>query len=117
MKPPELSTDRPGWHDRAVANAADAWLNDPRDHEVYRRLVDAVRRRRDWLAPTLGIAAPNEMDRPLPAHLNSPMHWGRTDRRSSSGRPSTSGLSSPPRLSDPVPASTPEKEVAQAGPS
>lgn len=64
MSPPEPSTDRPGWHDRAVANAADAWLNDPHDHEVYRRLVDAVRRRRDWLAPTLGFAAPNEMDPP-----------------------------------------------------
>lgn len=64
MSPPEPSTDRPGWHDRAVANAADAWLNDPHDHEIYRRLVDAVRRRRDWLAPTLGFAAPNEMDPP-----------------------------------------------------
>lgn len=64
MKPPEPPTDRPGWHDRAVANAADAWFNDPHDYEAYRRLVEALRRRRDWLAPTLGFAAPNEMDTP-----------------------------------------------------
>lgn len=62
----EPSTDKPGWHDRAVANAADAWFNAPQDHEVYRRLVEAVRRRRDWLHPTLGFAAPNEMDPPPP---------------------------------------------------
>lgn len=57
-------TDEPGWHDRAVANAADAWLHDPRDHEAYRRLVDAILRRRAWLHPTLGLAAPNPMDPP-----------------------------------------------------
>lgn len=65
MSTSESPTDRPGWHDRAVANAADAWLNDPHDYEVYRRLIVAIRRRRDWLAPTLGFAAPNEEDPPV----------------------------------------------------
>lgn len=64
MSSPGSPTDSPGWHDRAVANAADAWLNDPHDYEAYRRLVDSIRRRRNWLAPTLGFAAPNEMDPP-----------------------------------------------------
>lgn len=62
----DSTAPEPGWHDRAVANAADAWLNDPHDSEVYRRLVDAVRRRRAWLYPTLGIAAPNPIDPPQP---------------------------------------------------
>jgi hypothetical protein len=67
MSASDSPTHRPGWHDRAVANAADAWLNDPQDYEVYRRLVEAIRLRRDWLAPTLGFAAPNEMDAPSSA--------------------------------------------------
>lgn len=66
MSEQDPSTDSPGWHDRAVANAADAWFNDPHDYEAYRRLVDSIRRRRHWLAPTLGFAAPNEMDPPPP---------------------------------------------------
>lgn len=66
MSERDRSTDSPGWHDRAVANAADAWLNDPQDYEAYRRLVDSIRRRRSWLAPTLGFAAPNPMDPPPP---------------------------------------------------
>lgn len=50
---------RPGWHDRAVANAADAWLSEPRDVLAYQRLVEAILRRRAWLHPTLGFAAAN----------------------------------------------------------
>lgn len=58
--PPPNDPAQPGWHDRAVANAADAWLNEPRDVHVYQRLVDAIDRRRAWLHPTLGFAAPND---------------------------------------------------------
>lgn len=64
MSERDRSTGSPGWHDRAVANAADAWLNDPQDYEAYRRLIEAIRRRRDWLYPTLGLAAPNPPDPP-----------------------------------------------------
>lgn len=38
---------------RTVANAAAAWLNDPRDHEAYRRLVAATLRWRDYTQPML----------------------------------------------------------------
>lgn len=41
------------WHDHAVAAAAAAWLHEPRDTEAYRRLVEAVLRRRAFLQPTL----------------------------------------------------------------
>lgn len=41
--------------DHAVAEAADAWLNDPRDHEAYRRLVAAVLTRRANYQPPLGL--------------------------------------------------------------
>lgn len=41
--------------DHAVAEAADAWLNDPRDHEAYRRLVAAVLTRRANYQPTLTL--------------------------------------------------------------
>lgn len=47
-------TDRgSGWHDREVATAATAWLADPRNLDVYRRLVEAVERRNRWLQPEL----------------------------------------------------------------
>jgi hypothetical protein len=36
-----------------VAEAADAWLVDPRDVGVYGRLVAAIEARRAWLNPTL----------------------------------------------------------------
>ena len=44
------------WHDHAVAAAAAAWIHEPRDTEVYRRLVEAVLRRRSFLQPTLDEA-------------------------------------------------------------
>lgn len=39
--------------DHDVAEAADAWLHDPRDTIAYARLVTAVLRRRSYLQPTL----------------------------------------------------------------
>lgn len=39
--------------DRHVAQAADAWLTDPRDAGVYARLVRAIEARRRYLHPTL----------------------------------------------------------------
>lgn len=44
--------------DRHVAQAADAWLADPRDAGVYGRLVTAIEARRQYLHPTLDEAAP-----------------------------------------------------------
>lgn len=44
---------RSAWHDHRVAAAADAWLAHPDDTQAYTRLVDAIHRRRAWLAPTL----------------------------------------------------------------
>lgn len=100
MSASDSPTHRPGWHDRAVANAADAWLNDPQDYEVYRRLVEAIRLRRDWLAPTLGFAAPNEADPPAaeqpeltdalgedrpPVQLGEALDEGPADRDASPG--------------------------------
>jgi len=41
--------------DHAVAEAADAWLTDPRDHEAYRRLVVAVLTRRANYQPPLDL--------------------------------------------------------------
>ncbi|MDQ3465608.1 MAG: hypothetical protein M3500_13145 [Actinomycetota bacterium] len=38
---------------RAVAEAADAWLNDPRDTGAYERLVVAVERWREYVRPPL----------------------------------------------------------------
>ena len=43
--------------DHAVAEAADAWLNDPRDHEAYRRLVRAILTRRANYRPPLDLDA------------------------------------------------------------
>lgn len=48
----------PHWHDRTVANAADAWLSEPRDTQTYQRLLDAIARRRPWLQPRLDETAP-----------------------------------------------------------
>lgn len=42
--------------DRAVAEAADAWLNDPRDYQAYRYLVTAVLARREGIQPALSDA-------------------------------------------------------------
>ena len=39
--------------DRAVAEAADAWLNNPRDYQAYRYLVVAVLARREGVQPSL----------------------------------------------------------------
>lgn len=53
------------WHDHAVAAAAAAWLNEPRDTEAYRRLVEAALRRRAFLQPTLdeaGVDDPEVLD-------------------------------------------------------
>ncbi|HKG49482.1 MAG TPA: hypothetical protein VKB14_03520 [Actinomycetales bacterium] len=40
--------------DARVAEAAEAWLNDPRDTDVYARLVLAVRARRQYLEAPAG---------------------------------------------------------------
>lgn len=42
---------------RRVADAADAWLRDPRDAQIYGRLVTAVLERRAYLQPALGLSA------------------------------------------------------------
>lgn len=52
MPPPYTPRDLE-WHDHAVAAAATAWLNEPRDTEAYRRLVEAVIHRRAFLNPPL----------------------------------------------------------------
>lgn len=41
------------WHDRQVANAADAWLSYPDDTTAYARLVRAVQDRRAASNPAL----------------------------------------------------------------
>lgn len=43
--------------DCAVSEAADAWLNDPRDFQAYRYLVVAVLARREGIQPSLSAAA------------------------------------------------------------
>jgi len=53
------------WHDHATAAAAAAWMNEPRDTEAYRRLVEAVLRRRAFLQPMLdeaGVDDPEVLD-------------------------------------------------------
>lgn len=50
---PPAPLSAPTWHDRDVARAADAWLNEPRDTTAYTRLVEAILRRRAYLHPTL----------------------------------------------------------------
>ena len=53
------------WHDHATAAAAAAWMNEPRDTEAYRRLVEAVLRRRAFLQPRLdeaGVDDPEVLD-------------------------------------------------------
>ena len=52
MPPPYTPRDLE-WHDHAVAAAATEWLNEPRDTEAYRRLVEAVIHRRAFLNPPL----------------------------------------------------------------
>jgi hypothetical protein len=42
---------------RRVADAADAWMRDPRDAQIYGRLVDAVLARRAYLQPVLDLSA------------------------------------------------------------
>jgi hypothetical protein len=63
-------TDRhAAWLDRRVAEAAEAWLTDPRDPGVYARLVAALADRRAYLQPRLdehqdpdvGEAGPDEL--------------------------------------------------------
>lgn len=44
--------------DRAVANAATAWLTEPRDTLAYTHLVQAVERRRAFLSPPLPGTTP-----------------------------------------------------------
>ena len=53
MTPRPYTPRDPEWHDHTVAAAANAWLNEPRDTEAYRRLIEAVLRRRAFLEPTL----------------------------------------------------------------
>lgn len=43
---------------RHVADAADAWLTDPRDTGVYTRLVEATLRYRRWARPELPTLTP-----------------------------------------------------------
>lgn len=42
---------------RRVADAADAWMRDPRDAQIYGRLVNAVLARRAYLQPRLDLSA------------------------------------------------------------
>ena len=51
-------------HER-VAAAVDAWLADPRDGNVYQRMVGAVEARRAYLQPPLPDLPP-EPDPPVP---------------------------------------------------
>ena len=44
------------WHDHAVAAAAAAWIHEPRDTEVYRRLVEARQERAVFLKGWLNRA-------------------------------------------------------------
>ncbi|WP_148043242.1 hypothetical protein [Flexivirga caeni] len=44
------------WHDSTVANAATAWLRDPRDYVAYQHLVAAVDARNAFLNPQLDFA-------------------------------------------------------------
>ena len=48
--------------DARVAEAAEAWLNDPRDAGVYARLVVAVRARRRYLDGAVGPVAAESVD-------------------------------------------------------
>lgn len=50
--------DRMGDLDRAVAQAADAWLSAPTDWRVYSFLVEAVQARRAYVQPQLGADGP-----------------------------------------------------------
>lgn len=44
--------------DRRIAEAADAWMSDPRDVGVYTRLIEAIGARRAYLNPTLDETVP-----------------------------------------------------------
>lgn len=48
--------------DRRVAEAAEAWLADPRDTGVYTRLVQAIEARRAYLQPQLELEEPSRDD-------------------------------------------------------
>jgi hypothetical protein len=62
--------ETPGSLDARVAAAADAWLADPQDVEVYRRLVTAVRERRAHLdGAVAGRSTPSPA---LPAAASDP---------------------------------------------
>jgi hypothetical protein len=50
------------WLDRRVAEAADAWLSDPRDAGVYARLVAAIAERRAYLQPRLDQPAAGDQE-------------------------------------------------------
>ncbi|NNG38726.1 hypothetical protein HJ588_05485 [Flexivirga sp. ID2601S] len=60
-----------GWHDRQVAEAADAWLADARDAAAYGRLVDAVQRRRESLTPVPDVV-PDAQPADLPTDAQPP---------------------------------------------
>ena len=58
----------------SVADAADAWLKDPQDSNVYRLLVAATLRWREHQQPQLPLVGPDELAAdvdtgPLPATL------------------------------------------------
>lgn len=60
---------RLAWHDRRVAEAAAAWLAEPRDTQAYTRLVAAAEARRAYLHPQLGDV---EELQPVPAPQMQP---------------------------------------------
>ena len=63
MTPAPYSPRDLEWHDHAVAAAAAAWIHEPRDTEVYRRLVEAA------LRPTMRFVALKTEDQQARAML------------------------------------------------
>lgn len=75
--------------DHDVAEAADAWINDPRDTQAYSRLVQAVLTRRRYVHPTLddpAIATTPPDDTPLTGQPEPVGDSLRTDPRAALAR-------------------------------
>ena len=99
------------WHDHAVGAAAAAWIHEPRDTEVYRRLVEAVLRRRSFLQPTLdeaGDDGPELLDEmspdQVPQRLGNALDDVMARLRRAASQPSHKDAE-PAAVDDPTPAS------------